>query len=206
MELGVAPALPPTTSYPYTQCLGQLMVLFPATAGDTLQVVQSFSTFRVPPNIIRCTLPAASVYHVFWFTMAAPCLGVVFVLLFLLLKWSVMCRSSLELAILHPSQRRRILERSFMRGKSTWQVVMSCVMVAFYFLYPTLIAQIAELNHCVRYDFGVPTCRLCISPAQPSPHSAPPAPAAAAASTAAADTAAPLQTHPPVTYTTKEVA
>ena len=83
-------------------------------------------------------------------------------------KCTVICRPELEVAVMHPSQRVKMMRRSFLRGKSGWQIVITCLMVVVYFLYPTLIRQVATLNHCNNYDFegsGVPPSLL----SSPSP-------------------------------------
>ena len=55
---------------------------------------------------------------------------------------------------MHPSQKDKVMRRSFTRGKRPWQLVTTCLVVVFFVLYPTLIKQIARLNACERYEFG----------------------------------------------------
>ena len=65
-----------------------------------------------------------------------------------------LCRTALERKLLHPSQHQRVRERSFTKGKSMWQLTVTCFMVVFYFLYPSLIQHIANINTCDTYDWG----------------------------------------------------
>jgi hypothetical protein len=67
-----------------------------------------------------------------------------------------LCRTYLERKLLHPSQQQKVRERSFTKGKSNWQLMVTCFMVVFYFLYPSLIQQIADINTCDTYDWGGP--------------------------------------------------
>ena len=76
------------------------------------------------------------------------------------------CLTHMERRMMHPEQRKKRRQRSFTQGKAKWQLVVTCLMVVFYFLYPSLMQQIASINTCETYDIGgstpgVPGTFLC---------------------------------------------
>ena len=91
--------------------------------------------------------------------MLLPSMAVVFLVALIWINNTLalgLCRTYLERKLLHPSQQQKVRERSFTKGKSNWQLMVTCFMVVFYFLYPSLIQQIADINTCDTYDWGGP--------------------------------------------------
>ena len=65
---------------------------------------------------------------------------------------------------MHPSQRRKVMQRLFPRGKRWRQLVTTC-------LNPTLIQQITWLYDCRRHDFGGTKSESGVSaPHRTTPH------------------------------------
>ena len=88
--------------------------------------------------------------------MLLPSLALVFLVMLVWVDATLLCKSTMERKMLHPSQQEKARQRSFTRGKSPWQLIVTVLMVVFYFLYPSLIQQIANINNCDTYEFDGP--------------------------------------------------
>ena len=148
------------------QTAAQLQPLFPG-----LPDVEAVSSITIPTSVLTCAFRSFTVYHRFYVYMLLPALALPHGLLLLWIDATTLCRGDVERMAMHPSQRRKVMQRSFTRGKRWWQLVTTCFVVVVFVLYPTLIKQIAWLNDCKRYDFGGTKSESGVSaPHRTTPH------------------------------------
>ena len=138
------------------QTVAQLQPVFPGFAAAILGYTETVSAITIPPSALKCAFRSFTVYHAFWAYMSLPAIGLLHVIAVLWIDATTLCRGVETRSVMHPSQKRKVMQRSFTRGKRPWQLVVTCLVVVFFVLYATLIKQIARLNDCRRYDFGGP--------------------------------------------------
>ena len=99
-------------------------------------------------------------YNKFYAQMLTPSIAAAYACLIVYFNFTVGCRGTAWLMVRHPEQQAKVQGQLFTRGKRTYQLVLACFGITFFFQYPSLIEEIVKLNHCRKFDVGTHTINL----------------------------------------------